>query len=146
MRLAKSAFLRVWPLCVLGVLCASCGCVGYERLLERSRPVTPDWVRTTPPPEGDLEFFVGRSVARNTLDERQGMNKAFDDAVEAKRAEADRLRKEAAAERKRQAEAQAEAERKRQAETRPSQPVKPRTPPEPTKQQKDAAKARKAAV
>jgi hypothetical protein len=60
------------------------GCVTpqpAEQLMRASRPVRPLWVRETPPPAEGYEYFVGRSVAVNVLDERRALVRAKHDAA-----------------------------------------------------------------
>jgi hypothetical protein len=60
------------------LLCAGCA---HETLLRASKP-TPPWdLLTPPPPKGDQTLFIGRSLAVNILDERQGIESAINDAA-----------------------------------------------------------------
>ncbi len=58
------------------------GCKQAEQRIDKSRPMTPEWVLRTPPDSDALKYYVGRSIAVNALDERRAMNKAVDDAIE----------------------------------------------------------------
>ena len=53
----------------------------YERLIDKSSRVRPSWIRITPPSSDGQEFFVGRTLAVNVLDERRAMLRARHDAA-----------------------------------------------------------------
>ena len=57
-------------------------CYYYEKRHKKQQPIKPEWTTTTPPGTDSLDYFVGRSVVLNALDERRGINSAMDDAME----------------------------------------------------------------
>lgn len=82
MKFAQSCWTK--GLLPVGLLLAVAGCATggpYERILSTSRNSRPVWIRTTPPASDGYEFYVGRSVAVNVLDERRAMLRAKHDAA-----------------------------------------------------------------
>ncbi len=69
-------------LAAAAMLAAASGCVQPEVLVQKSRPLAPEWVLRTPPDTDTHQFYVGRAIAVNTLDERRAMAKAEDDAID----------------------------------------------------------------
>jgi tetratricopeptide (TPR) repeat protein len=82
MRHAMTAGFARGLLGAFAVVLACAGCRVPEKRIKQSRPMTPEWVLRTPLDDGTLQYYVGRSVAVNTLDERRAMNKAMDDAID----------------------------------------------------------------
>jgi len=78
-------FRKAVPVLTAAVVAAALGCRRAppkpEVLLRKSLKVRPYWVRKTPPPANGYEFFVGRSVAVNILDERRALEKARENAA-----------------------------------------------------------------
>jgi len=75
---ARAALALAAPICI------ACACASFgpgEKKLAASDPVRPEWPDVPPPPKGDTEFFVGRTVAKNVLQEKQAIHSGVNDAL-----------------------------------------------------------------
>lgn len=76
----KSAALRCTCLFMLLVLVMTSGCA-IETIVKKSAPVEPDWLYRTKKSDGELAYYVGRSLSENILDEKGAMDEALNNAA-----------------------------------------------------------------
>jgi len=66
------------------IFCLLYGCARekpFERLIKSSSPYRPPWISKTPEARDGKEFFVGRALAVNVLDERRALLRAKHNAA-----------------------------------------------------------------